>query len=396
MSIPVPEKIESIWTATTPGTAYPSLEKDLESDVVVIGGGMAGLNIAYFLIGQGLKVALIEIGRIAAATSGNTTAKVTSLHGLRYGYLVETMGKGKAQIYADSNEWAVSKIQEIIQKEGIECDFHQAPSFTYTKSEEDLQKIKQEAETALDLGLPASFVDNIPGISFNTLGAVKFDGQGYFHPRKYLLKIAEVVSSKGGSIWENTQAMDIKEEVDSCVVKTPNANIKAKSVVIATNFPFFNPNNIFSKLERLGSFVIAVQPKIDTPEIMVIGTRGLDMSFRPHKEKGEKWMVVGARHEEKFGNRTMEEHFEILANLAKENFNADSVGYKWGAADTMSRDKVPYIGKMPGSKNIYIATGFSAWGMTPSVVSAKLIMDLIMGEENEWETLYTPERLAKN
>lgn len=394
MSIPIPDKIESIWTATAAGTTYPTLEEDLEIDAAVIGGGMAGLNIAYFLTEQGLKVTLVETGKLAAATSGNTTAKVTSLHGLRYGYLTQDFGKDKAQIYADSNEWAVDKIQEIIQKEGIECDFYRAPSFTYTKNEQDLARIKQETEASLDLGLPASFVNNISGISFDILGAVKFDNQGYFHPRKYLLKIAEVISSKGCLIWENTQAQEIKEDADFCLVKTANASIKARYVVVATNFPFYDPSNIFSKLERLGSFVVAVQPKIEVPEIMVIGTRSLDMSFRPHKEKGEKWMIVGARHEEKFGNKSMQEHFEILATLAHDNFKADKVGYKWGAADTMSRDKVPYIGKMPKSKNIYVATGFSAWGMTPSVVSAKLVTDMIMGEKNEWESLYTPERLV--
>ncbi|MCL5073780.1 MAG: FAD-binding oxidoreductase [Actinobacteria bacterium] len=389
----MPGKIESIWVATTPDTNYPTLEKDLETDVIVIGGGMAGLSTAYFLKNQGLKVAVIEAGKIVNSTSGNTTAKITSLHGLRYAYLSKNFGKDKAQIYASSNEWAISEVERIIKKENIDCDFYKAPAFTYTRSEDDLREIQKEVEAALQLNLPASFATSIPDSSLKITGAVRFDNQAYFHPRKFLLKIAQTINKDNNSIWENTQAIDIKEEENFCIVKTSKAMLKAKSVVIATNFPFFDPNNIFSKLERSGSFVIAISPESKIPDAMYIGTKSLDMSSRPHKDKEKEWVIIGARHEEKPSGKGMNENFELLTQIAKKNFKVKSVDYKWGAADTMSQDKVPYIGKMPGAKKIFVATGFSAWGMTSSIVSAKLLTDLILGVENEWESLYNPARL---
>lgn len=391
----LPKKIESIWIATTPTTNLPTLERDLETDVVVIGGGMAGLNTAYFLKRQGLTVVVAEAGRIITGTSCYTTAKLTSLHELRYVYLMKNFGKDKARIYADSNEWAISELEKIIKEEEIDCDFYKAPAFTYTKSEDDLPEIKEEVAAALKLNLPASFVTSIPGAALQILGAVRFDNQAYFHPRKYLLKIAELINSDGSYIFENTQATDIREGEGFYEVKTTSAGLKAKSVVIATNFPFYDPKKTFSKLQRSGSFVIAVSPSSGYPEAMFIGTKVPDMSFRPHKDKAKakEWLIIGGRHGEKPEGKTMNENFELLARLAEDNFQIKSIDYKWGAADTMSLDNVPYIGRMPYFKNIFVTTGFSAWGMTTSLVSAKLLTDLILGVKNEWADLYNPARL---
>lgn len=388
----LPEVFESIWTATTLVTNFPEALGEVETDVIIIGGGIAGLNAGYFLKSQGLKVVVLEAGKIASGTSGNTTAKVTSLHELKYFYLTKTVGEGSAKIYADGNQWAIEKLEDIIKKENINCDFYHAPSFTYTTSKDNLAEIKQEVSTALKLGLPASFVTTIPKTSLKILGAVRFDNQAYFHPRKYLLCIADLINKNGSLIFENSGALDIKEGEDYCVVKTSKCILKAKFVIIATNFPFYDPN-FFSNLYMTRSFVIAATPASSYPDAMFIGTKSLDLSFRPYSDQQREWLIIGERHNEKEGNVDTNENFRKLAKTAEKNFKIKSIDFKWGAADTMSLDKIPYIGKM--SERILVTTGFSAWGMTTSFVSAKILTDLIMGKKNDWQKLYDPKRLRR-
>ncbi len=386
-------EIKSIWRATTYETDYPRLKKDLKVDVVVIGGGMAGLSIAYSLTKQGLKVAVLEGGRIASATSGNTTAKITSLHGLRYASLAKKFGLEKAQIYASSNQWAVEEIEYIIRKEEIDCDFYMAPAFTYTSSKAELQNIIDELNMCLQLSLPASYEIKVDSAKIKVAGAVKFEDQAYFHPRKYLLKLAEIINESGGLIFENSRALGVEERNGFCIVSAGESKVTAKAAVVATNFPFYDPDKIFVKLHRAGSFVIAATPAGDFADVMYIGTQGMDMSFRPHKDGDRRWLIVGARHDEKPGDNNLTESINLLVKLAKKNFQVKSIDYQWGATDTMSSDNVPYIGLFPRRRNVYVATAFSAWGMTPSVVSAKLIGDLILGKKNDWESLYDPQRL---
>ncbi len=384
---------KSIWVGTTPVTHFPEARGEIKVDVVIIGGGIAGLNAGYFLKNQGLKVAVVEAGKIVMGTSGNTTAKVTSLHELRYAYLSKTFGLSSAQIYADANQWAILELENIITKEKINCDFYHAPSFTYAKAENDKPEIKEEVEAALKLNLPASFVTSLPDVPLKIAGAVKFANQAYFHPRKYLLSIADLINTEGSYIFENSRALDIKEKKDFCEVKTGKSILKSKFIIVATNFPIYDPNKIFSKLYSTRSFVIATTLFTKVPKIMSIGTKSFDLSFRPHQDSKKEWEIIGERHEDKIENDDIEKNFKKLIKMAEENFEIKSVDFKWGAADTMSPDKIPYIGKI--SEKILVTTGFSTWGMTTSFISAKILTDLIFGKKNDWQDLYDPKRKGR-
>jgi glycine/D-amino acid oxidase-like deaminating enzyme/nitrite reductase/ring-hydroxylating ferredoxin subunit len=389
-----PKKIESLWTATSPETHYPELKQGISVDVMIVGAGIAGLNVGYFLVQEGLKVAVIDSQRIATGTSGNTTAKITSQHSLKYTYLKKKFGTEKARIYADSNQWAVDEFERIIDSENISCDFTKLPAYVYSMTEDGLQEIKAETGIAQELGLPATFVNDVSDIPFRITGAVKFDNQAYFHPRKYLLSLAEIIQKKGGYIFEQTEVSDIIENKDISVITT-KGEMTAKHVIIATNYPVYDKNRIFNRIYKARSYGVAVNKMKKIPKGMFIGMDGNKLSFRPHRSDKNEWLIIGGQSHN-VGEENGIDHFSELEKSVKENFGITDIDYRWAAEDSMTEDKLPYIGKMSDTGNIFVTTGYAKWGMTISLVSAKILADLITGKNNAWADLYSPKRITGN
>lgn len=387
----LPQKIESLWTGTSGQTNYPELKGKVKAGVAIIGGGIAGLNAAYYLTQLGYEVTVIEAGRIATGTSGNTTAKITSQHELKYTHLKKHFRAG-AKLYAESNQWAIGEYKRIIDKEAIKCDFRSAPAYTYVMKEDTLSEVEKEVEIAKGLGLPASFVDSVEGLPFAIKGAVKFDDQAFFHPRKYLLAVAEVIKRQGGHIYEKSRVTEVKEG-DSCIVRTDQGSVAAKHVIVATNYPIYDKGMYFTRLSQMRSYALAAKLENSMPEGMFINIDDLGLSFRPHIMDQETWYVIGGEDHVVGEESDSSDHYQKLEQLARERFNISAIDFKWAAQDSVPADRVPYIGRMPLTKNIYVTTGYAEWGMTTSLVSGRLLADLIDGKENEWAGLYDPSRI---
>jgi glycine/D-amino acid oxidase-like deaminating enzyme/nitrite reductase/ring-hydroxylating ferredoxin subunit len=384
------QPIKSLWTATTAATDYPELKGDIEVDVAVVGGGIAGINAAYFLALDGKRVAVIESSRIASGTSGNTTAKITSQHSLKYAFLKKYFGIESAKIYGDSNQWAIEEFERIIREEKIDCDFTRTSAYVYALTKKELDGIKKEAEVCREIGLPVSFVKTVDFVPFPIKGAIKFENQAYFHPRKYLLALAEKLRSRGNYIFENTKALDIKYE-DLLAVITGKGKIRAKKIVVATNYPFFDKGLFFIRESRHRSYAMAAKPTAALPEGMFINPGPKVLSFRPHKSGNDEWLIIGGEGHPS-GEQGKGDHILNLLKIAEEKFKIKSMEYVWTAEDSMPVDRVPFIGRMPRAKNIYVTTGYGKWGITTSIVSAKIISDLIARRENKWAELYNPSR----
>lgn len=388
----LPGRPISLWLATTPETHFPTMEKDVTADVAVIGGGIAGIATAYLLKQAGVTVSVVEAGRVVESVTGNTTAKITSQHSLIYDHLISQFGEDGARQYADAQTAAIKKIASLVEENRISCDFRRTPAYTYTESEKDLDQIKAEVDAALKLGLPASYVETTP-LPFPIKGAIKFDNQAQFHPRKYLLALVEKLPGEGSHVFEETRALEV-EDGDPCRVKTNRGTITAKHVIITTHFPFHDPNLYFAAMHPGRSLVLGCRLNSPVPEGMFIST-GDDMhSFRsnPAANGSEIWMVGGEKFKTGQGG-DIEERFKRLELYARGRFDVQSIEYRWATQDNFTVDRVPYIGKLSaGSKNLYVGTGFCGWGMTNSHVAAMILADAVRGRENPWASLFDPSR----
>jgi glycine/D-amino acid oxidase-like deaminating enzyme/nitrite reductase/ring-hydroxylating ferredoxin subunit len=389
----LPGEPVSLWIATTPETKFPRMAGDISVDVAVLGGGIAGIATAFQLKQSGMTVAVIEADRVAKSVTGNTTAKITSLHALIYDYLIRQFGEDKARLYAQAQQAAIERIASLVQEHRIDCDFRRTDAYTYTELKEEVDKVKAEVEAATRLGLPASFVESTP-LPFPVRGAVKFTGQAQFHPRKYLLALVEKIPGDGSFVFEETRAFDIKDE-DPCTVETSRGTVRAKSVIVTTHFPYHDPNIYFAAMHPGRSYVLGCRLNTPAPEGMYITAGDRDMhSFRsnPTEEGGTIWMVGGEKHKTGQGGDT-EERYRRLEQYARGRFDIQSIEYRWSTQDNNTVDRVPYIGKLSsGSKNLYVATGFGGWGMTNSHVAAMLITGMILGRETPWAEVFDPSR----
>jgi glycine/D-amino acid oxidase-like deaminating enzyme len=385
-------KEESIWIDTTPKTDYPSLEQNLEVDVAVLGGGIAGIATAFFLKKEGFKVALVEKDRIVEAVTGNTTAKVTSQHALIYSDLLKNLGKEKAQLYADANQSAVEKIKEIVKENGIDCDLKDQSAFVFADKEKDLETIKKETEVATSLNLPAKFSANVP-LPFKTYGAVEFTNQAQFHPRKYLLKLASLINNGGSQVLEQSEAVDF-EDGQKVKVKTKNGStIIAKYLVIATHFPIKGDNKPYKDMVAYRDYVIGIKINDQSPQGMFISAGSNFHSIRYQPTNQGDVIIIDGETEEYKGQELDKEKYKSLEEYARQNFDVSSIDYHWYAYDYGPNDRVPYIGKFSqGSDNIFVATGFGGWGMTNSHVAAQIITDLITKKDNPWVSVFSPQR----
>jgi glycine/D-amino acid oxidase-like deaminating enzyme len=387
-------KIESLWIATTPGRDFPSLNENIGVDVAIIGGGISGITAAYFLKNSGLKVAVIDSGKIARGASGHTAGKITSQHQLIYGYLISTFGLEKAQQYADANQTAIETIASIVSTRNILCDFTRRDAFTYATSETELSGVEAEIIAAQRLKLPASFVKTLP-LPVEIKGAIRFSNQAQMHPRKYLLALAETISGNGSHIFEKSRVLDIVDETPALVVSDAG-KIKANDVIIATNYPFHDKLGIYTpRLSSWRAYMLGLVNPEPFPAGMYIGaddTTGHSFRSQP-AANGEIILLGGEDHET--GKGDAGQHFQILAHFARQAYGSPIIQFHWAGQYYNPIDRVPYIGYYrPENRHLFIVTGFGGWGLTSGTIAGLILHDLITGRSNPWASVYDSTRLT--
>lgn len=391
-----PPQSHSYWLDSTPQTRFPQLEEDVKVDAAVIGGGLAGISTAWLLVQEGLKVAVIEADRICQGTTAYSTAKITSQHNLIYAQIQGQFGTELAKQYAQANEAAVRFMGETISKFSIDCDYQEQPAYVYTQQDRYVRQIQQEAETAKALGIQASYHESLD-LPFQVKAAVAFEGQAQFHPRKYILALAERIEREGSYIFEQTRAVGIDEGSPKVISTKQGHSITADHVVVASHFPFHDGLGLyFARMYPDRSYILAVRTEDKLAPGMYVTAESPGRSLRTFRlQDGEGILVAGESHKTGHGEN-MATHYQALGEFAGEIFTDPEILYRWSAQDYTTIDKIPYIGKIrSGAENIYVATGFRKWGISSSTVSALLIRDLIVKGESPWQEVFSPARGLK-
>ena len=364
--------MNSLWENIPKYSRFESLNQDLKTDVLIIGGGITGILCAYLLHQAGVPYALVEAETVCSGITKNTTAKITSQHGLIYSKLIRRLGAERAKQYLQANEAALEQYRKVCG--GIDCDFEKKDAYVY--SLDSRKKIEKEAEALVQLGFPASFSDSLP-LPFPVAGAVKFPNQAQFNPLKFVFSITE-----GLHIYEHTKV----NELAGTTAFTRKGKIKAKKIIIATHFPFINKHGCyFLKMYQHRSYVLALENAQDTGG-MYIDAAQKGLSFR---NSGDLLLLGGGSHRtgKKGGN------WQELRAFARRYYPASAERYHWATQDCMTLDGAPYIGPYSaGTQDLFVATGFNKWGMTSSMAAAMLLCDMVRGKQNPFAEVFSPSR----
>ena len=369
--------MESIWSKTWNRKKRAALTGEQKTDVVVIGGGMAGILTAWRLMQAGVDVVVLEANRVGSGQTENTTAKITSQHGMFCHTFFEKKGEEIAGKYVQANQAAVEEYKRIVREEAIDCDFNVCDSYVYSKDEE---KLEQETEAAKKLGVDAVFEKQIE-IPVSCAGAVRFPGQAQFHPLKFIDALAGSLN-----IYEGT----LVKEVEEHLVKTDGGSVKADHIVFAAHFPFVNfPGMYFARMHQERSYVLALE-NAGTLHGMYIGDGNDTLSFRQY---GPYILLGGQAH--RVGENQEGGRYERLKKAARKCYPSGCVMAFWSAQDCITTDKIPFIGQYADDRpNWFAATGFQKWGMSSAMVSAMLLTDRICGLENPYAEVFTSSRFS--
>ena len=364
--------MSSIWQTDTELPSFPQLKGNVRTDVLIIGGGVAGILTAYFLKQSGINCMLVEKNRICHGTTAGTTAKITVQHGLIYHKLLKSGGIEKAQKYLRANQLAADKFAELCKD--TDCNYEIKDSYVFPT--DNIQKIYDELSALDRIGHHAVFCENIP-LPLQVCGAVKFTDQAQFHPLKFLYGI-----SKKLPIYEHTSVREMRGNT----AVTEHGEIRAEQVIVTTHFPFINKHgSYFLKLYQHRSYMLALENAQDVGGMYVSDSK-TGLTFRNY---GKYLILGGGDHRTgKQGSGWSE-----MRRFVKQHYPNAKEYCHWAAQDCMSLDDIPYIGEYSArTSKLYTASGFNKWGMTGSMLSAMLLCDMVQDKQNELADIFSPSR----
>lgn len=385
----------AVWGNADFSPSYPSLSGDIQADVAIIGAGITGLSTAYHLRKAGKKVVILEQFQVGKGTTGSSTGNLYAPIDERLASILSKHGEETLRMVARSRMASVDFIEQRVQEFNIDCEFQRVPWHLFTTPETSNQnsEVEKEMEAATKAGL---ITHNSPSSSFpfkiDTL--VSIEGQAQFNPLKYVQQLASALADRSCQIFENSQVIQV-EDGSPCVVRTSQGSVTANDVVVATH----SPKGIYgvqTAMEAYREYVLAVELKgeLPPPGIYWHVQSGPQYSVRPYRENGKNYLLVlGEPY--KVGTKT--KHDDLLSQLEgylRAHFDVDNIQYIWAAQNYKAADHLPYIGTSPMESHTYIATGFSADGLTYGTLAGQIISDGISGIDNPWAKIYDPKRFT--
>ena len=394
----------SYWLNSVKPLEFKTLNQELQTEILVIGGGMAGLTTAYCLLSEGKKVVLVEDGLIGSGESGRTTAHITYALDDRYYEIEKAFGEDGSRTAAQSHNAALNWIEQTINKENSDCHFERVDGYLFLHPSDKEENLLKEYEATKRTGVEVEWIERVDRLAGYTGPAIRFPRQGQFHAMLYMQMLASAIVKLGGDIYTRTRAEKITKKGATC-----NGHfVSANNIVVATNTPVNDLVTMHTKQYPYRTYAIAAKvPKGHVPHTLWWDTGDMNskwVSCPYHYIRFERYdleydLLISGGEDHKTGQADEEgipeeDRYENLERWTRKYFpQIGEVVHRWSGQVLEPVDYMGFIGKNPGDDNIYIITGDSGNGMTHTTIGGLLVTDLIMGRDNPWASLYSPKRI---
>lgn len=384
----------SVWHGTADAGSFPPMDGDRDTQVAVVGAGITGLTTALLLAEAGVDVTLLEAREVAAGTTGGTTGKVTSQHGVVYHDLIEGHGRQSAKAYADMNQAAIGDIADICERYAIDAAWTPSDAYVFADSDEQVDRLRKEAAAAQDLGLPAELTEETE-LPLPVALALRYTDQAQFHPVAYANGVARTLRDRFAvDVHCSTRVRRVSPQDGGVTLATTRGNVTAQHVVLATLLPITVRGFEFARARPSRTYGIAATIDGELPEGMYISAGEPSRSIRHyHGDDAAYLIVVGEAHE--VGHETdTARHYAALEEFTRAHYDVRDVRFRWSAQDYLPDDRLPFIGTTGLSDSIHVATGFQKWGLTNGTAAARILTDVIGGHDNPYADVFAPTRAS--
>jgi glycine/D-amino acid oxidase-like deaminating enzyme/nitrite reductase/ring-hydroxylating ferredoxin subunit len=392
------------WIDSIKPVRFTPLQQDEVAEVVIVGGGIAGISTAYALAKEGRRVIVVERNSVGSGETGHTTAHLSNALDERYSRLEDIFDVNTAKLAAESHTLAIDFIERTVAEENIECDFARVDGYLFLHPSHQIETLEAEMDASRKAGVDTSLTDDIPSIHLPSGPALRFPKQGQFHPLKYIRGLCDAIIRSGGKIFTDTTVTEIREDG----VTAGDHRVSAKHIVVCTDTPFNDRFTMHTKQMAYRTYAIGcVVPKNEIQPALWWDTGDENSVWptspyhyvrtQPYDETNVLLICGGEDHKTgQSAKEHMEEpaRFEKLAEWASQHFPMiRDVAYRWSGQVMEPVDALGFIGQNPGDENVYIVTGDSGHGMTYAAIAAMLIPALLNGEPHPWKEIYSPSRL---
>ncbi len=388
-----------LWSRDVDSEPYPPLAGDVECDVAIVGGGIAGLTAGVLLQREGKRCIVLEMRRVGGATTGFSTGHLD--HHIEIGLpgLIDKHGLDHARLVIDAKSDAIDRIERLTREGGIDCDFRRIPAYYYAQSPGDAAVIDRDRDAAAEIGMTAQRLADTP-LPFDTFGSVRLEGQARMSPLSYVRGLAELFASLGGTIHEGTRVENHEE------VKDPSEN-HGRRVRVATNrgvvfcddlillghAPIAGLFSMVSRAYPYQSYVLAARVKEEVPDALYWDTLDPYRYTRWGSSDDPHLLVIGGADHRTGECDDERERYDILEEYVRERYTVEGIEARWSHEFWEPADGLPYIGRVPRTEHTFTGTGFSGEGLTFGTVAATLCTDLVMARPNPMEPVLTPSRI---